>query len=174
MLTPSFVLYSLCHHERLPSLQVADQRPSRQQAPSCASRMKADLPMNHCCVASQLSSAQYQTQNSSPVVRLRLRELLVSQEPAMGVCRMDDIHVSPNERPRRLRKRDLRECSPGMHVIVPFIGTCPGRAGAKTEQAQGERNEQAYRPHLPLRLWLTGGWSRRTRSTSTITRCSYI
>lgn len=125
------------HHAHLPYRQAASPHPSQAPTASYASRTTQNrpsrrYPSKHSQLPLFLTNST-STSNDSPIVRLRLRELLMSQKPSMGVRRMDDVHVSPDERPRRCGERKRRERSLSMHVIVSFSGAPAGRAGAEAQ-----------------------------------------
>ena len=69
----------------------------------------------------------------TPIVRLRERRLLVSEEPTMAVSGVYDVHIAPNERPGRDGQLRLRVRAPlvFVRVTVFFARTRAGRDCSK-------------------------------------------
>ena len=112
-----------------------------------------------------------QCARDAPVVWLGERRLLVAEQPAVAVGRVDDVHVAPLQRTRRRGERRLGELAlVRVRVVVVRVAVILARAregagGAEREQAEQRRRELRHRR---LRRWrrLEGGRARATPSSA--------
>lgn len=81
-----------------------------------------------------------------PVVGLRGRALLVTEQPAMAVGGVDDVQVSPHERVRRGRDRARRCETLGVDVLVGVLAVCAGmgKGGSRNDECNGELHGRGF------------------------------
>ena len=96
----------------------------------------------------------------APVVGLRRGRLLVAQQPSVAVRGMDDIHVAPDERPRRWSEGRLREGAPFVRVRVAvfvfFAGAC---ADCNHREREGQQGRELHFGRQSLQCGRTDGES---------------